>query len=88
LPPIELDGSGWFLVRAVTNNPNFHQFASTGPYYIESDYQPRISRASVTYFLDWLDAAAEKFGGNAAVAADIDAARPFWTDLAERANVD
>jgi hypothetical protein len=88
LPPVEFDGSGWFLVRAVTNNPNFYQFASTGPYYVEADYLPRISRASVQYFLDWLDAAAARFADNEAVQADIEAARPFWTDLAKRATAD
>ena len=88
LPPVEFDGSGWFLVRAVTNNPKFYQFASTGPYYVEADDQPRISRASVKYFLDWLDAAAVKFGDNAAVLSEIEAARPFWADLAERATAD
>jgi hypothetical protein len=88
LPPVKFDGSGWFLVRAVTNNPDFYQFASTGPYYVEADYRPRISRTSVKYFLDWLDAAAAKFSENAAVMADIEAAREFWTDLAERATTD
>jgi hypothetical protein len=88
LPPVEFDGSGWFLVRAVTNNPGLYQYASTGPYYVEVDYRPRISRASVKYFLDWLDAAAAKFADNAAVLADIEAARTFWTDLAERVSAD
>jgi hypothetical protein len=88
LPPVEFDSSGWFLVRAVTNNSNVYQFASTGPFYVESNYQPRISRASVQYFLTWLDDAAKKFAGNAAVLAEIDAARPFWQKLLEGATAD
>jgi hypothetical protein len=88
LPPVEFDGSGWFLVRAVTDNPNFYQFASTGPYYVEANSRRRISRASVKYFLDWLDAAAMKFAGNAAVLAEIETARPFWQKLSDAATDD
>jgi hypothetical protein len=88
LPPVEFDSSGWFLVRAVTNNSEVYQFASTGPYYVESNYQPRISHASVQFFLAWVDDAAKKFAGNAAVLAEIKAARPFWQKLLERATVD
>jgi hypothetical protein len=88
LPPVEFTGSGWFLVRAVTNNAEFYQFATTGPYYVESNYEPRISRASVQFFIDWLDEAARKFAGNQPVVAELDAARPFWQKLMERANVE
>ena len=88
LPPVHFDGSGWFLVRAMTSNAKTYQFASTGPYYVESEYQRRISRTSVQFFLDWLDDAAEKFAGNAAVRAEIEAARPFWQDLLAQANAD
>jgi hypothetical protein len=57
LPPVEFNDSGWFLVRAVTNNPKTYQFASSGPYYVEKADLPRISRRSVQFFLDWIDAA-------------------------------
>ncbi len=88
LPPVSFDSSGWFLVRAVTNHPDFYQFATTGPYYVEANDEPRVSRRSVQYFLDWLDDAAEKLAGNAAVAAEFDAARPFWENIAARANAE
>jgi hypothetical protein len=88
LPPLEFSESGWFLVRAVTSNPQTYQFASTGPYYVEANYQPRISRASVEYFLTWLDEAAEQFADKRAVLADIAAARPFWENLLSQANVE
>lgn len=88
LPPLEFSESGWFLVRAVTSNPDVYQFASTGPYYVEADYQPRISRASVEYFLAWLDEAEKQFADNRAVLDDIGAARPFWEDLLRRANAE
>ncbi|MBA3482455.1 MAG: CehA/McbA family metallohydrolase [Pirellulales bacterium] len=88
LPFVEFETSGWFLVRAVTNNPNVYQFASTGPFYVELNHEPRISRASVQFFLTWLDEAAAKFAGNAPVLAEIEAARPFWEKHLERANAD
>jgi hypothetical protein len=56
LPPVTFDASGWFLVRAVTNNPQRYQFASSGPYYVEAHGKPRVSRKSVQFFLDWIDA--------------------------------
>lgn len=88
LPPVEFTASGWFLVRAVTNNPEYYQFATTGPYYMESNYQPRVSRGSVQYFVDWLDDAAKKFAANEAVIAEIDESRPYWQELLKRANAD
>jgi hypothetical protein len=88
LPPLEFTASGWFLVRAVTNNPEYYQFATSGPYYVESNYQPRISRGGVQYFIDWLDELAKQSAGNEAVLAEVDAARPFWQDLLKRANAD
>jgi hypothetical protein len=57
LPPVTIDASGWFLVRAVTSNPQTYQFASTGPYYAELGGKPRISKKSARFFLDWIDAA-------------------------------
>ena len=86
LPPVSFDTSGWFLVRAMTSKADNYQFATTGPYYVQADYKPRISLASVQFFLDWLDAAAAEFNGNEAVLADIATTRPFWEQRRERAN--
>jgi hypothetical protein len=57
LPPLKFDASGWFLVRAVTNNQRVYQFASSGPYYVEQNGRPRVTRRSVQFFLEWIDAA-------------------------------
>jgi hypothetical protein len=57
LPPVGFDASGWFLVRAIAANQRNYQFASSGPYYVEQDGRPHISRRSVQFFLDWIDAA-------------------------------
>jgi len=96
VPPLEFDRSGWFLVRAVTNNVNNYQFAASGPYYVERAGERRVSRASVQFFLDWIDAAAARVGGFP----DIDAAtrntllaeqaeaRAFFEDLSASANAE
>ena len=54
LPPLTFDRSGWFLIRAVTNNPKTYRFASTGPYYVEIGYEPRVSKKSAQFFVDWV----------------------------------
>src|SRR5262249_29404413 len=47
--------SGWFLVRAITDNPRTFRFASTGPSYIEiGATKQRISKASAQFFRDWV----------------------------------
>jgi hypothetical protein len=54
LPPVHFEESGWMLVRAVTNHPKTYRFASSGPYYVEIDQKPRISRQSAQFFADWI----------------------------------
>ena len=88
LPPLHFDASGWFLVRAVTNHAEYYQFASSGPYYVESNYAPRVSGQSVQFFIDWLAAAEKHFVGDEAALADIDAARVFWEKLAGSATTE
>lgn len=96
LPPVEFDESGWFLVRAVTNNHRTYQFASSGPYYIEKRGQPRISRRSVQFFLDWIAAARSHFESapklsdaeRDSLLANQDAAEQFFRDLLADANAE
>ena len=88
LPDIEFTASGWFLIRAVTKNKNYHA-ASTGPYYVEFDGRPRISTASVRFFTDWLDQQTERRVGNGATKKHKRfqaAAKKFWQRLAARAS--
>jgi hypothetical protein len=89
LPAVTFDESGWLAVRAATNNPNVYQHATTGPFYVESEAGPRISRASVQFFLDWLDAleANDRRAGrlNEDRRAALAVARAFWNELARRA---
>jgi hypothetical protein len=47
--------SGWFLVRAITDDPKTFRFVSTAPFYVEmGSAKRRISRSSVQFFLDWV----------------------------------
>jgi len=52
--PLEANESGWFLVRAITDNPRTFRFASSAPFYIEIGGEQRISRTSCQFFLDWV----------------------------------
>lgn len=96
LPPIHFDDSGWFLVRAVTSNPKTLQFASSGPYYVEKAGHPRISRASVNFFIDWIDMHIGSLasGNSADVAkneptlAALKSAQKFFVNLLSKANAD
>ncbi len=96
LPPVEFHDSGWFVVRAVTNNAKNYQFASSGPYYVERGSQPRVSRASVQFFLDWITAAEARISGlqdvdetlREILLAEQASAREFFQDLLASATVD
>ena len=93
IPKLTFDESGWFLVRAVTNRAQTYRLASTAPYYVEFDHQPRISRRSVQYFLDWLDVASEHWAeadgeDGQALSEEIATARLYWQQRLSTATVD
>jgi hypothetical protein len=55
LGALRFNQSGWFLVRAISDNPRTFRFASTGPFYVEiGSRKSRISKASAQFFLDWI----------------------------------
>jgi hypothetical protein len=54
LPKVEFTHSGWFLVRGVTDHAKTYRMGMTAPYFVEFGYQPRISKASAQFFLDWV----------------------------------
>lgn len=85
---------GWFLVRAVAEVDETFRFASTAPWYVETDkVKDRISRHSVQFFLDW---AVERIGRVKANVADDserrevlawhEKAQKFWQDRVQQAN--
>ena len=93
LPALSFDRSGWFLVRAVTANPATFRFASSGPYYVEIGGEPRISRESARFFLDWVYERARQLDlsdpqQKADALGYLRAARNFWEQQLEKANAE
>jgi hypothetical protein len=55
LGTVTFQSSGWFLVRAITDEPTTFRFASTAPYYVEIGPNKRpVRKASAQFFLDWV----------------------------------
>ena len=86
--------SGWFLVRAVAENPKTFRFASTAPFYVEvGEAKRRVSRAAVKFFLEWVKERAarvklEDVGQRREVLKYHTAAEKFWRALLERATAE
>ncbi len=97
LPPLKFNESGWFVVRAITENDKTYRYATTAPYYVEIGYQRRISRKSAQFFLDWTNArAAEiaKDGGGAdsesmqVARQAVEKAQTYWNAILAKANAE
>lgn len=93
LPKVPFDRSGWFLVRAVTDNRKTYRYAMTAPYYVEVGYQPRISKKSAQFFLDWVFERAKQIKlddpeRQGRVMEYHRRARDFWQDRVKRANAE
>ncbi len=92
LPKIRFERSGWFLLRAVNDVTKTYRFAMTGPYYVEVGYQPRISRRSAQFFLDWVYERARQIARlpdpeiRRRLLEEHRVARDYWQDLVRRAN--
>lgn len=53
--------SGWFLVRAITDNKKTFRFASSAPFYVEfGDNKRPINKASAQFFLNWAQERAQR----------------------------
>ncbi|MBI3851247.1 MAG: CehA/McbA family metallohydrolase [Verrucomicrobia bacterium] len=84
--------SGWFLVRAITDNPKTFRFASTAPFYVEIGERKRlISRESAQFFLDWVRERMSRIKLDDAkqreeVLAYHRMAEKFWQEKVEKAN--
>jgi hypothetical protein len=88
--------SGWFLVRAVADNPRTFRFASTGPFYVEAGKERlRVSKQSARFFLDWeeerigqLERGLKGAEERREVLGHHEKARRFWRDKVAQANAD
>jgi hypothetical protein len=92
LPSILFRESGWLLVRAVTVNAESYRMAASGPYYVEFDGQPRISKQAAEFFLDWLTERARQLHRSdperwSRLLPTYRDARDLWQQRIERANV-
>ncbi len=93
LPALTFDRSGWFLVRAVTDLPKTFRFAMTAPWYVEIGNEPRISRKSAQFFLDWVYERARAISiadpeHHREVLGYHRQARDFWQSLLEKSNAE
>ncbi len=89
---VKFTESGWFLVRAIADNPKTFRFASTAPFYVEiGDRRGLISRGAAQFFLDWVR---ERMGRiklddplqREEVLAYHRMAEKFWQEKVENAN--
>jgi hypothetical protein len=86
--------SGWFLVRAIADNPKTFRFASTAPFYVEvGEGKRRVSKASAQFFGDWVRERAGRIKlddvkQREEVLKYHTAAEKFWQDLVDRADAD
>ena len=81
------------IIRAVTSAPKTYRFAMTAPYYVEIGYEPRISKKSAQFFLDWLTERAKRIAitdpaERQAVLQHHRAARDFWQQKIATANAE
>jgi hypothetical protein len=94
LGALTFSASGWFLVRAIADNPKTFRFASTAPFYVELGTPTRrISRSSARFFVEWVrERAARVRLADPAQRADVlqhhEAARRFWEGVLAQANAE
>ena len=93
LLPLTFEQSGWFLLRAVSDIQHTYRFTMTAPYYVEIGDEPRVSRSSAQFFLDWVYERARQIqlddpDEQSRVIAAHRQARDFWQRLVDEANAE
>ncbi len=94
-PPLSIQESGWLVLRVVTEHENSYRLATTAPFYFDFENQPRVSRAAVQFFADWLEESTGLIAKDNSIQRDsatkstyqelADKARLFWSDQAKKA---
>ena len=91
-PPIEIDKSGWLVVRIVTEQTKGYRLATTAPFYFVFDSKPRISRKAVAFFQQWHQAAVTSISQTPeqlqSYAAWIERSKRYWDSKMVAANAD
>ena len=77
----------------MTDVPETYRFASSAPWYVEIGEEPkRISKASASFFVDWVDERREVLEQAGELSemlrAAWDAAKNYWEKIAAEANAD
>lgn len=93
---LKIDQSGWFLVRAIADVETTFRFASTAPWYVDSESgQAYLSQTSSQFFLDWVNERIERINTNVTDDDERQSvlqwhvqARQFWTNRVAAANAD
>ncbi|MGV3482788.1 MAG: hypothetical protein ACO1RT_00065, partial [Planctomycetaceae bacterium] len=93
LPEMNIDQSGWAVVRVVTRHEDHFRMATSAPWYFEFDNQARISRQAVQFFGRWLVDCESRLRALppdqiAPHVPHVVAARKFWTQRLALATVD
>jgi hypothetical protein len=93
LPEMEIEESGWAVVRVVTQHESHYRMATSAPWFFEFDGKPRISRTSVNFFGQWLkdcEAELKKLPPDelAKHVAGVTRARKFWGERLMSATVE
>lgn len=91
---LTVEPSGWILVRAITDVKHTFRFASTAPWYFQTEGEDqRISRTAAQFFLDWVNERIERVQKNVSDDEQRDAvlrwhvqAREFWRNKVQHAN--
>lgn len=92
LGTLTFKASGWFLVRAIADNPKTFRFASTAPFYVEvGDAKRRVSKSAAKFFLAWVKERAGRVKlDDASQRREVlkyhTAAEKYWENLVEKAD--
>lgn len=92
IPPQSIKESGWLVIRVVTERDFTYRIATTAPFYFEFNGQPRISGEAVKFFQAWLEKTEQLIHSQPEQARNaaqpfLAAAKKFWTNRSEQANV-
>ncbi|MCU0709677.1 MAG: hypothetical protein MUF23_15410 [Pirellula sp.] len=88
-PPLQIDRSGWLVVRVVTSHEAGYRVATTAPFYFAFDGNKRISKKAVAFFREWLDRTEKVTEGSVMTESRsraIERARAFWSELDQQSN--
>ena len=90
LPPVQFEQSGWALLRAVIDAGEDYRYAMSGPFYVQLNDEPHISRKAAGFFRDWATARRDALRQKAP-ASDLkfhEAAVRYWNQRESQANAD